>query len=55
IQGTLDMRHDIALIKLNAPVQFSDVVRPACLPSLGWDLRAGSLCYVTGWGETRGK
>ncbi|XP_055931598.1 chymotrypsin-like elastase family member 2A [Argiope bruennichi] len=54
IQGVIDMKHDIALIKLNAPVQFSDVVRPACLPSLGWTLPAGSLCYVTGWGETRG-
>ncbi|GIY35851.1 plasminogen [Caerostris darwini] len=54
IRGSLDMRHDIALIKLNAPVQFTDQVRPGCLPSLGWDLAPGTLCYATGWGETRG-
>ncbi|KFM59566.1 Plasminogen, partial [Stegodyphus mimosarum] len=46
--------HDVALIKLNAPVTFNDGVQPACLPSLGWQLKPGTVCYATGWGETRG-
>ncbi|XP_035223888.1 chymotrypsinogen A-like [Stegodyphus dumicola] len=54
LKGSIDMNHDIALLKLSAPVQFNDAVRPVCLPSLGWDLQPGTRCYATGWGETRG-
>lgn len=46
--------HDIALIRLNAPVTYNDGVRPVCLPHGGWDIPVGSTCYATGWGETRG-
>lgn len=45
----------MALIKLNAPVQFNDGVRPVCLPYLGWVIPAGVRCYATGWGEMRGE
>lgn len=27
--------HDIALLKINGPVRFSDYIRPICLPDLG--------------------
>lgn len=49
------MSHDISLVKLNAPVMFNDGVQPACLPYIGWYVKPGWTCYVTGWGETRGK
>ncbi|XP_071039531.1 LOW QUALITY PROTEIN: ovochymase-1 [Parasteatoda tepidariorum] len=49
-----NIRDDISLIKLNAPVKFNAGVQPACLPSLGWTANPGWHCYVTGWGETRG-
>ncbi|KFM79841.1 Plasminogen, partial [Stegodyphus mimosarum] len=48
------LKDDIALVKLNAPVKFTDTVQPACLPNLGWKLKPGTRCFVTGWGETRG-
>ncbi|GFV53770.1 apolipoprotein(A) [Trichonephila clavipes] len=54
LRGHFGVRDDIALIKLNAPVTFTDTVKPSCLPSLGWDLRPGEKCFATGWGETRG-
>ncbi|XP_054715760.1 plasminogen-like [Uloborus diversus] len=49
-----DTHHDMTLIKLNAPVKFTDGVQPACLPGQGWELPEGTACYTTGWGETRG-
>ncbi|XP_013782776.2 chymotrypsin-like elastase family member 2A [Limulus polyphemus] len=49
-----DIMHDFALIKLNAPLKFTDYVRPACLPQKDYELTVGSFCYVTGWGVTRG-
>nr|XP_042910694.1 cubilin-like [Parasteatoda tepidariorum] len=46
--------HDIALIKLNAPVAYNDGIQPACLPTLGLTAQPGWVCYSSGWGETRG-
>ncbi|KFM59567.1 Plasminogen, partial [Stegodyphus mimosarum] len=48
------MNDDVSLIKLNAPVKFNNGVQPACMPQLGWQLQPGTICYVTGWGESRG-
>jgi len=46
---TLD--NDIALIKVNRPIMFNNNVQPVCLtPS---EFRAGSNCYITGWGKIR--
>ncbi|XP_021003553.2 chymotrypsin B-like [Parasteatoda tepidariorum] len=47
-----DKKHDISLIKLNAPVSFSNGVQPACLPQKGWEAQPGWRCYSTGWGES---
>ena len=50
----IDFTHDIALVKLNAPVKFTDYVRPACLPPQGYELPLRTQCVSTGWGTTRG-
>ncbi|XP_035216984.1 ovochymase-1-like [Stegodyphus dumicola] len=47
-------QHDIALVKLNAPVTETDYISPVCLPSVNYTLSPGTMCYVTGWGETYG-
>ncbi|CAL1295658.1 unnamed protein product [Larinioides sclopetarius] len=49
-----DLTHDIALIKLNAPVEFSEKVKPACIPEQSYQLKTGTKCMATGWGTTRG-
>ncbi|KAG5281676.1 hypothetical protein AALO_G00047560 [Alosa alosa] len=43
--------NDIALIKLETPVIFSDSILPACLPEAGHVLDHDFPCYVTGWGR----
>ncbi|XP_015903778.2 plasminogen [Parasteatoda tepidariorum] len=45
-------QHDLALVKLNAPVTVTDYVMPVCLPPANYSLTPGTLCYVTGWGDT---
>lgn len=50
--------NDIALIKLAHEVNVSNGnVTPACLPGYGLNptFSSGDGCYVTGWGETKGK
>ncbi|XP_062854469.1 chymotrypsin-like elastase family member 2A [Trichomycterus rosablanca] len=46
-----NIRNDIALIKLQTPVQLSDTIMPSCLPDEGNVLPDGAPCYVTGWGR----
>ncbi|KAE8741285.1 hypothetical protein FOCC_FOCC013207 [Frankliniella occidentalis] len=43
--------HDIALLKLRKPVQFTKRIRPVCLPQAGLD-PAGHMGTVVGWGRT---
>lgn len=47
--------NDIALLRLETPVQYTDFVQPICLP-LSQTLRSGSLdgiaLDVAGWGKT---
>ncbi|KAM9751911.1 chymotrypsin-C-like isoform 2-T2 [Menidia menidia] len=47
----LFIRNDIALIKLEAPVEVSGTIMPACLPSASFLLPHDEPCYVTGWGR----
>merc|ERR1712080_75433 len=43
--------HDIALLKLAEPVDFSGpYVGPACLPPFGKDYRGTKNCILSGWG-----
>ncbi|KAL1021270.1 hypothetical protein UPYG_G00010980 [Umbra pygmaea] len=45
------IRNDIALIKLETPVSFSDSIMAACLPDSDFVLPHNAPCYVTGWGR----
>lgn len=42
---------DIALLKLSAPVDFTDLIQPACLPEKSKELQPGSVITLTGWGN----
>lgn len=44
---------DIALMKLRTSLNFSDTVRPVCLPQLDYDLPGGTQCWISGWGYTQ--
>ncbi|XP_030641068.1 chymotrypsin-like elastase family member 2A [Chanos chanos] len=44
-------RNDIALIKLETPVTFSETIMPACIPDVGVTLAHNAPCYITGWGR----
>uniref|UniRef100_A0A4Y0BP00 CLIP domain-containing serine protease n=1 Tax=Anopheles funestus TaxID=62324 RepID=A0A4Y0BP00_ANOFN len=47
--------HDIALIRFTRPVQYSETIRPICLPlseSLRYHNHVGKKSYVAGWGKT---
>ncbi|XP_067142117.1 uncharacterized protein [Centruroides vittatus] len=45
--------NDIALLGMKNPVQFSDYIRPVCLPGLHEDIKQWNnrLCTVVGWGK----
>ncbi|XP_029284007.1 serine protease 27-like [Cottoperca gobio] len=45
--------NDVALLKLSAPVDFTDHIRPVCLAADGSTLGNGTTCWVTGWGTIR--
>ncbi|EHB11988.1 Chymotrypsin-C [Heterocephalus glaber] len=49
--NTLLVRNDIAIIKLEEPVELSDTIQVACLPKEGALLPQDYPCYVTGWGR----
>ncbi|KYN08333.1 Enteropeptidase [Cyphomyrmex costatus] len=41
--------NDIAVIRLERAVSFSDYIRPACLPKA--PVPSGTVCVITGWGQ----
>ncbi|XP_062854219.1 transmembrane protease serine 9-like [Trichomycterus rosablanca] len=43
--------NDITLLLLDAPVVFTDYIRPVCLPSDQSVFTAGTRCWITGWGD----
>uniref|UniRef100_A0A8C3WVU5 tryptase n=1 Tax=Catagonus wagneri TaxID=51154 RepID=A0A8C3WVU5_9CETA len=50
------MGSDITLLQLYGPVNFTEYIRPACLPGPNTRLSPRASCWVTGWGmvtETR--
>ncbi|XP_058805706.1 transmembrane protease serine 9-like [Phymastichus coffea] len=50
-----DMRtlyNDVAILTLNEPVEFTETIRPVCLPS-GANLYVGNKATVIGWGSLR--
>ncbi|XP_062990545.1 acrosin-like [Elgaria multicarinata webbii] len=44
--------NDIALMELSHPVNCSDYIQPACLPSKEVEVSSLTHCYVSGWGVT---
>lgn len=44
---------DIALLLLHTPVVFSKYVQPICLPEPTYNLKVGTQCWVTGWGQVK--
>lgn len=49
---TRQLADDIALIKFESEVQWTNRVQPACLPSPDKDSFAGFLATAAGWGWT---
>nr|XP_034971375.1 suppressor of tumorigenicity 14 protein-like [Zootoca vivipara] len=45
--------YDIALLEMESPVFFNELVQPICLPSSRRLLIYGTVCYVTGWGAVK--
>ncbi|XP_018426323.1 PREDICTED: serine protease 48 [Nanorana parkeri] len=43
---------DISLLRLAAPVTFTQFVQPICIPSASMFFATGTRCWVTGWGQT---
>lgn len=49
-----DLTHDVAVLKLSPPVNYTAHVRPVCLAGAGQQLPVNTTCYASGWGNTRG-
>ncbi|NXH50003.1 ST14 protein, partial [Dicaeum eximium] len=45
--------YDIALLEMETPVPFSELVQPIRLPSTSRVFLYGTVCYVTGWGDIK--
>ncbi|XP_074839616.1 LOW QUALITY PROTEIN: suppressor of tumorigenicity 14 protein homolog [Carettochelys insculpta] len=45
--------YDIALLEMETPVFFSELVQPICLPRSPRVFFYGTVCYVTGWGALK--
>uniref|UniRef100_G1TRA2 Peptidase S1 domain-containing protein n=1 Tax=Oryctolagus cuniculus TaxID=9986 RepID=G1TRA2_RABIT len=45
------LTHDLALLRLAYSVNFSSYIQPVCLPGKSLTVKAGMLCWVTGWGQ----
>ncbi|XP_078093195.1 transmembrane protease serine 6-like [Mustelus asterias] len=44
--------YDVALLELAQPVQYTDLVQPACLPAATASFLSGRRCMIIGWGTT---
>ncbi|NXO66736.1 TMPS2 protease, partial [Phainopepla nitens] len=42
--------NDVALMKLETPLSFSETVRPVCLPNPGMMFQPNQQCWISGWG-----
>ncbi|NP_001100333.2 serine protease 42 precursor [Rattus norvegicus] len=48
---TTVVQNDIALLKLQQPVNFTSSIHPICVPTGTFHVKAGTKCWVTGWGK----
>nr|XP_044610957.1 serine protease 44-like isoform X2 [Equus asinus] len=51
IKSSETLRHDIALILLAFPVNYSSYIQPVCLSEKAFEENTGAECWVTGWGR----
>ncbi|CAH2301621.1 transmembrane protease serine 11C-like [Pelobates cultripes] len=49
--GTPAKANDIALLRMAAPILFTQYIRPVCLPNESAVFPNNSSCYITGWGS----
>lgn len=49
-ENTIDF--DYALLELSSPLKFTDKVNPIALPSKNEILPFGTICELSGWGQT---
>ncbi|XP_017666521.1 PREDICTED: transmembrane protease serine 2 isoform X1 [Lepidothrix coronata] len=42
--------NDVALMKLESPLSFTETVRPVCLPNPGMMFQPDQQCWISGWG-----
>lgn len=54
-EDSSDISNDIALVHLTKPVNMTREISPICLPRLGAVMPAGTACFVTGWGDEKGR
>ncbi|XP_008067644.1 plasma kallikrein [Carlito syrichta] len=47
--------HDIALVKLQTPLNYTEFQKPICLPSKGDTNAIYTYCWITGWGFSKEK
>ncbi|XP_060090217.1 transmembrane protease serine 2 [Heteronotia binoei] len=45
--------NDVALMKLQSPLTFNEVIRPVCLPNPGMMFQPEQRCWISGWGAQR--
>jgi len=52
-----DMQNDLALLRLESPLNYNRWVRPICLPEARppWGPTPGTTCTAMGWGSTTEK
>ncbi|XP_001623008.2 chymotrypsin-like protease CTRL-1 isoform X2 [Nematostella vectensis] len=48
------LKNDVALLKLDNPIQPSDKVNTVCLPERNSRAQVGAQCFITGWGRLVG-
>ena len=46
------LMNDIALVLLALSVNYSAYIQPVCLPGKDFEVKAGTVCWATGWGRT---
>nr|CDS25513.1 Mastin [Hymenolepis microstoma] len=51
-RGYSERGFDVALLKLDEPVEFGDRISSICLPDRHLNLPEGHKCYAAGWGAT---
>ncbi|XP_051902352.1 enteropeptidase [Hippocampus zosterae] len=47
----LTKQADVAMMRLSAPANFTDLIQPVCLPEHGEEFTAGRKCWIAGWGR----